>query len=710
MESNEDSSIIVFTRVIECDNPAVSMLSPCYHLLSDNLLDTLLQQLRSSAVPLEVLRDDLGVYLKVLRSAMIELINRDYADFVNLSSNLVGLDKKIENLQDPLLTIRDEVMNVKNTLDDSYNQLSVALGQRREVREKKNVLESLMKMPNSLEHIEKLLQGLASSSETTGEDALRGNVMERAANEYNHLQHYITKAGDSPLVQQLQKRIEEAERQLMMRLEDSLLRSMDLKDELTLKNTLRTYALLDKCSTAENLILTRIVRPNMESMLSENLLKMEPRDLSGILGNVKKFIRHNLKEIIDATTGADGIQGFNFVANSIWPSFSENILQMTAIFAPGNPDLLQKRYLATMEFIEYLEILSGSVPTAQAIRNQPSYQNLMNRWNLPVYFQIRFQDIAGNLESALGKLFDQTRNDEAQFKLEISQALWKSLNDSYDPDIYLPALGHRFWKLSLQLIAQQYVLSTTQLVDMENQPSVGGSLSHAASMPRLPNTDNPTALTNYVFLYTDVCQLLDKLPNLWSVIKEGLEQMGLENTNQYYEIYSKSIDKLRPLLPKISELITADLKSQCCVHLRNVTDIPRLFRRTNREAPTKSCQYVNQLLAPLDHFRTNHQPIVEELVLQQWMRAIVTAMSKQYLHAVSDVLTSVQKTEESLKRLRKARGGPEATSGGISDDDKIRMQLALDVEAFLQQIESFVDKNSIEECRQLLEIVGNAKR
>ena len=40
-------------------------------------------------VPTETLRDELSIYLKVLQSAMIELINKDYADFVNLSSNLV---------------------------------------------------------------------------------------------------------------------------------------------------------------------------------------------------------------------------------------------------------------------------------------------------------------------------------------------------------------------------------------------------------------------------------------------------------------------------------------------------------------------------------------------------------------------------------------------------------------------------------------------
>ena len=40
-------------------------------------------------VPLESLRNDLRMYLKILQSALVELINKDYADFVNLSTNLV---------------------------------------------------------------------------------------------------------------------------------------------------------------------------------------------------------------------------------------------------------------------------------------------------------------------------------------------------------------------------------------------------------------------------------------------------------------------------------------------------------------------------------------------------------------------------------------------------------------------------------------------
>lgn len=72
-------------------------------------VDHFLQDHRNKA-NLETMRDDLGIYLKVLRSAMIELINKDYTDFVNLSSNLIGLDKAIDNIQTPLGQLKEELL------------------------------------------------------------------------------------------------------------------------------------------------------------------------------------------------------------------------------------------------------------------------------------------------------------------------------------------------------------------------------------------------------------------------------------------------------------------------------------------------------------------------------------------------------------------------------------------------------------------------
>lgn len=81
---------------------------------------------------------------------------------------------------------------------------------------------------------------------------------------------------------------------------------------------------------------------------------------------------------------------------------------------------------------------------------------------------------------------------------------------------------------------------------------------------------------------------------------------------------------------------------------------------------------------------------------------------------MNDVLTSVQKTEESLRRLKTLRDkstNPQALtsdkSGGISDDDKIRVQLFVDVLHWAKQIESFgLARNQIDKLEELLQLVN----
>lgn len=53
---------------------------------------------------------DLQEYTRTLDSELLELINKDYADFVNLSSNLVGLDKVLNDLRKPLFSFKDEIL------------------------------------------------------------------------------------------------------------------------------------------------------------------------------------------------------------------------------------------------------------------------------------------------------------------------------------------------------------------------------------------------------------------------------------------------------------------------------------------------------------------------------------------------------------------------------------------------------------------------
>ena len=85
------------------------------------------------------------------------------------------------------------------------------------------------------------------------------------------------------------------------------------------------------------------------------------------------------------------------------------------------------------------------------------------------------------------------------------------------------------------------------------------------------------------------------------------------------------------------------------------------------------------------------------------------ALSRKYLANVSEVLDGVQKMEESLRRLKRGRdkqnanaaagqekSGEKLEKGVVSDDDKIRLQLFVDVKHYIQTVKSLgVDVDSI---------------
>lgn len=72
-------------------------------------LPALLVSTETQGLPLEDVLDDLRRSAHSLDNELIEIINQDYADLINLSSNLVGIDKTIGEVRAPLSHIQKDV-------------------------------------------------------------------------------------------------------------------------------------------------------------------------------------------------------------------------------------------------------------------------------------------------------------------------------------------------------------------------------------------------------------------------------------------------------------------------------------------------------------------------------------------------------------------------------------------------------------------------
>ena len=99
--------------------------------------------------------------------------------------------------------------------------------------------------------------------------------------------------------------------------------------------------------------------------------------------------------------------------------------------------------------------------------------------------------------------------------------------------------------------------------------------------------------------------------------------------------------------------------------------------------------------------------MVHFLKIKEKIQLFIILTISRYHIAVSDVLTSVQKTEESLKRLRKDR--VTSVLNGINDDDKIRMQLVIDVDAYVEATRIILN-DTTPEMTGLIDAVDSARQ
>lgn len=675
-------------------------------------------------VPLETLRDDLNTYLKILRSAMIELINKDYADFVNLSTNLVGMDKAISNLTIPLGEMKDQVHAVKLAMEEAIKAVEEKLKQREIIREKKACLQRLMNIISSVEKIEKLL-GISENQQSTP-GTLTGQLIERVANEFNKLQFNVTKSKGHALVDKIRPRITSITTTLQYSLEGHFVEGLENGNVEILQQCLRTYALIDKIKDAENLFKINVVRPYMEKFITEQFLKVN--NLQGMYAKILEFIPLHCKILRDVTTGNDSstdtVRGYDFLVNAVWPEVVSNIESRTSsIFAPGNPAVFHQKYNISMDFLCKFEKLCGSKTSVRRLREHPSYHTFINKWSLPVYFQIRFQEIAGSFETALYSGLNSVTGDK-HFHLQATVTLQECVRRCWEDDIYLQPLCQKFWRLTLQMFSRY----ATWIHDLFQDELVNRKPATEVK-PTTTNSDNPTdtmqqnegpavpvqpPITNgqILCLISDVENLSEQVPAIFKdVIQPRISALGYDDLDSLLDNIKESSDQIKSELPQFQSYIVQEVCSQCALHLKQVNDIPRLYRRTNREVPTKPSQYMQNVCKPLIMLLEDNGEVLSENIKKDLLHNIFSTLAEQYFSSTSDVLTSVKKMEESLKRLKKGRGTDKSSgSQGFTDDDKIRQQVVLDIENYGQQILHYgIEPGDLDNYQKLLQLSNEAK-
>ncbi|XP_057704590.1 conserved oligomeric Golgi complex subunit 2 [Corythoichthys intestinalis] len=693
-------------------------------------------------VQLEEMREDLELYYKLLKTAMVELINKDYADFVNLSTNLVGMDKALNQLSVPLGQLREEVMSLRSCVSVVIQSIDSQLSKQEDLQKKKVCVMRLIQVVRSVEKIEKILNSQnpkESNSLEVSRPLLAGQILERIATEFNQLQFHAMQSKGMPLLDKVRPRIAGITSMLQQSLEGLLIEGLQTSNVEMVRHCLRTYATIDKTRDAEALVGQVLVKPFMDQVIVEETVKSSPNGLQVMYSRLLEFVPHHCRLLREVTGGAissdkaDIVPGYDFLVNSVWPEMVKGIEErLSYLFNPGNPDIFYEHYSTSTDFVRRFERQCSSQASVKRLRAHPSYVGFQNKWNLPVYFQLRYKEIAGCLENAIGDGLEAAPAGSA-YHLQASLSLRSCVGRCWSDKVYLPPLAHRFWKLTLQLYSRygtflEEVLTKTVSTEASKEPArpLPSSASSTSSRASLEETGSDSgglsslSTIQLVHIAADVQKLQEQLPEVSEMVRQHLEALGFTNFVIVEEALADSKAGLSSSIPALNERMTHHLSERSCRFLKSASEVPRLYRRTNKEAPVRASVYMDNALRPLHQLLSDSTGLVDEATVRHWLKVTLSECTQRYYETISEVLSSVRKMEESLKRLKQARKGAASSTGtgsstagansAPSDDAKIRLQLALDVEYLGEQIEKMgLDPADISKFSPLMELVKEAR-
>ncbi|KAJ0527839.1 putative oligomeric Golgi complex, subunit 2 [Helianthus annuus] len=667
-------------------------------------------------VPFETLRSELQSHLSSLKHELVELINRDYADFVNLSTKLVDVDAAVLRMRAPLIEIRDKIVAFRGAVEGSLVSLQGGLRQRAEASAAREILELLIDTSHVVSKVEKLIKELhnvpvdgSNGDLHTAEKGHLSNgvsiqhveiganlretqsmLLERIASEMNRLKFYFAHAKNLPFIENMEKRIQNASSLLDTSLGHCFIDGLVHKDENAVYNCLRAYAAVDNTRNAEEIFRSTIVAPLVQKVI--------PYTSSGVVGGltgddleedykqIKQLIAENCIFLLEiSSTENSGLHVFSFLANSILKEVLYAIQQgKPGAFSPGRPTEFLKNYKASLGFLADLEGYCPSRSAVSSFRAEAVYVDFMKQWNIGVYFSLRFQEIAGSLDSALvGSSL--TPIQRSGLTLKQSVTLLECIRSCWKEDVLVISISDKFLRLTLQLISRY-----------------ANWLSAGLSARRIRNAGSNSpyewALTAS---HEDLVYIINDLDNLaaevcGNYIGHVFDAIKTSTTEDVLDLVKNSISQggksLKDLVPSVIDSIIDTLVDKSNEELKQLHGIVAAYRMTKKPPPVRHSHYVSGVLRPLKVFLDGERATtyLTEDVKGKLVQGAAFKITGRYHEMAADIVNTARKTETSLQRIRlgaQRRAGAssdvsDVSDHNVSDTEKICMQLFLDIQEY----------------------------
>lgn len=753
-------------------------------------------------VPLPTVKAELQQHLVRLKNKLVEALNEDYSDYVGLSGQLSGLEGAVVRMRQPLLEIQSKLSSVEDSLKAELHTLEQGLQRRKDAAAARATLELMQEVAASTSKVEKLLSEVASGQHTAagaaaassgpgaagaaaGEGDASGDELEercrmllRVAGEAARLVFLAERGKQLAFVKSLERRIDGARFTLNRQLQSALAAALSARAWGAAGHCLRGFLELAEAGHAEEGLRQHLVGPLVRQVVTDvrqqQLQGGQAAAGSSPLSQVVALSLSRLRDdagplLAQLTAPGSGLGGIDLLGAVLLTELSMAVADgLPGLFSPGNPTAFQSNYLAGQALLGELEGLATSRAAVERLRASSAAAGWAKRWNLPVYFSLVYQDIAGTFEAAASAsqlqpaadaklsapLPPLQHNQQPVLHFAVSACLWGCLQRTLAPNVFLQQLGDKFARLMTQLLVR-YDTWLQELVRIRQQAGSAGPVAQAAApapqqqpsqtpgLQQQPGSsadggaaaagaggggggearsgqaawvpDMPLDSAAVICSDADVLKALLQGPFVGQ-LQQCLEGLPSDAVQQLVGLMQDLAERIGQHGQQVLLLLAVDVLEHCVASVRQLKGITATYRMTAKGPPVRHSHYVAGVLQPLrqllERAPVSTLPPHLKLLLA---RGVIDDVNGRYTALAEELLTSVKKTESSLKRLKKSRTGEAAAPGdaaaAMSDSDKIGLQLFLDVQEHGRQIARFgLVVEELDSFRQLLATVTPADK
>eukprot|EP00834_Sanchytrium_tribonematis_P003311 NODE_124_length_17341_cov_0.560028.p3 type:complete len:654 gc:universal NODE_124_length_17341_cov_0.560028:2746-785(-) len=186
-------------------------------------------------------------------------------------------------------------------------------------------------------------------------------------------------------------------------------------------------------------------------------------------------------------------------------------------------------------------------------------------------------------------------------------------------------------------------------------------------------------------IFSDLLIILANLKDL-----SGKENLGTELYEEYKSLISLRFNELKIDFEKLSRLSLSSKMELKLSSAQSIKNIPSIVRMGSKDISSPST-YVDEIIDGIEELKNEARPVhlnIEKIYqdIEVFTESSIKNEIVAYIITIStEVVNTIKKTEESLKRFKKQN----TSNLGISDEDKMRAQIYLDCATVFSKVNFF---------------------